>query len=848
MDLRSRRLDRPGYTGDGIIVAHFDTGVWLTHPDLANRLWVNVGEIPGNSTDDDGNGYEDDVNGWDFGDQDSNPNDDVIGSASNHGTHTAGTVAGDGSNGTHTGVAPGASIMVCKSFNSDGSGAPFSAIYEGQEYAIEMGARIFTMSLGIGCSLGTAREIYMRQEREIADNIRAAGVIFFNSAGNDNYTSPNCDPPVEMGLTARVPAPWNAISGTPYTSLGGVVAVGGTGYKNYSMYSASSRGPVNWDDIAPWNDWPLPTGLLKPDVAAPGTNVNSCQKPSGYTGDTWSGTSMACPHAAGCAALMLSKNPSLSPAGVDSIMEQTANDLGIAGKDNDYGSGLIDAYAAVSAVPVALTPHLVWTGYTQDPAGDLIFDPGETADLFFELTNNSLVTAGISVTANLAVGANPYVSVTDGAGTFGTIALDGGTADNSSDPFTMTCSAGAPNGFEFTVYLTVNAQNGYQKTFDIGMIAGLPEFLTHDVGAVQGTVTCQGSIGYMSTDQTEGVGFGPNGGASHLYIGTLWGGTTLNYMCAKGYDEAQEEWEVSTSPLGRVVNMGAGLSDQDYQAIFTDGGHPSPEDISVTQRSYAWSSAPNDDFIMLHYTFLNNGASDLTNYYTGIFCDWDIGNYATNEGGVDAGRNLAYVYSAGDIYAGVALLYPHTPSNLTMIKNETYVYTNGYIEDSMKDRHLKGIISNPTSDAPNDWSALTAVGPLTLPAGQEVTVVFAMIRGEGLIDLQNNTDAAQAMYYTTPVTELTPVAFNLSQNHPNPFNPVTNIQFAVEAAGQVKLDVFDVSGRKVRTLVNTTYSVGDHVVVWDGRDDAGQQMPSGIYCYRYETGNQVMSRKMMLVK
>ena len=68
------------------------------------RLWVNPGENPGNGIDDDGNGFIDDINGWDFGDEDNDPNDDSADPG--HGTHTAGTVAGDGTGGTLTGVAP----------------------------------------------------------------------------------------------------------------------------------------------------------------------------------------------------------------------------------------------------------------------------------------------------------------------------------------------------------------------------------------------------------------------------------------------------------------------------------------------------------------------------------------------------------------------------------------------------------------------------------------------------------------------------------------------------------------------------------------------------------------------
>jgi serine protease len=838
-----------GYTGAGIVVGHFDTGVWLTHPDIANRLWVNPGEIPGNGIDDDLNGYVDDVNGWDFADQDSNPNDDVTGGASNHGTHTAGTVCGDGTNGTITGVAPGASVMVCKSYLSDGSGAPFSAIYEGQQYAIEMGARIFTMSLGIA---GEFPASMMRTEREIGDVIRAAGVIFFNSAGNDRVAY---NPPFEIGLTARVPAPWNPIASTPYTSRGGVCAVGGTGYKSDTSYSSSSMGPVNWGDVPPWYDWTYPPGLIKPDMCAPAVGINSLQKPSGYTGDTWSGTSMSCPHVAGLAALMLSKNPSLSPAGVDSIIEQTCVDLGTVGKDNTYGSGRVNALAAVNAVPASLRPHLVWTDRTLDPGGDGVLDPGETVNLTFELTNNSSVVTATGVTAGLAVAANPYVTVTDGTSSFGTIVMNGGTADNSGDAFTLHATAGAPQGYKFTLYLTVYAQNGYQTTFNVDLFVGLPAYMTHDAGSVYLTVTDQGIIGYMDDEQSAGLGFGSlASGGSYLFLGSLWGGTGSTYICNRDYhglagSTETYEWVVMTSPNGRVKNLGNTVSDQDFRAIFSDAGHATPKNVVVTQYSYAWAAPGYDDFVIITYQIRNDGGSSIADYSAGIFCDFDVDDYSTNEGATDAGRHLTYMYSSSGNYVGIALLYPHTHRNLTLIHNPTYVYPNGAIDDGIKGRHLRGILSTPTSTAPDDWSALTSAGGFTLAPGDSLKFSFALVYGESLADLQDNTDAAQQVYYTTPVVESIPVReLELGQNFPNPFNPATTISFTVEKEGPVSVVIYDMSGRKIRNLVSASYGPGAHTAVWDGKDDSGAPMPSGLYAYRYESGGKALSRKMMLVK
>ncbi len=840
-----------GYNGSGIVVAHYDTGVWLTHPDIAGRLWVNPGEIAGNGLDDDGNGYVDDVNGYDFANVDGDPNDDVTGSAANHGTHTAGTVAGDGTNGTITGVAPGARVLVCKVFRSDGTGAPFSAIYEGQQYAILEGARVFTMSLGISGNLPVSLH---RTERQNAEGIRTAGVAFFAAAGNDHATY---DPPYELGVTARVPAPWHA-AGTPWSSRGGVIAVGGTGYLSNVTYAASSWGPAYWGDVSPWNDWPGTTGIVKPDICAPAVNVNSLLKPASYTGNTWSGTSMATPHAAGVAALMLSKNPSLSPAGIDSIIEQTATPLGTVGKDNTYGAGGINALAAVNAVPTALRPYLVRTGVTiQDAGADGIIDPGESFNLLVTLQNNSPLVGATGVTAGLAVAANPYVAVTDGASAYADLAAGGGSATNAGDLFGLTAGAAAPQGYLFTCRLTMYAAGGYQVTEDFKLPVGLPEYRDHDAGQVYLTVTDQGSLGFMDDTLSRGSGFGRITDGSILYIGSFWAGTGATYICNRDYSGTGAgttvetyEWIPSTTPLGRVAAFSGGVAPQEYQAIFNDSGHASPKGLLVTQRSYAWADAANEDFVVLKYTIRNNGATAVTDYHAGIFCDWDLGNSSLNFGDSDAGRHLTYMYeTVAGPYVGIALLYPHAHRNLTFIDNATYVYPEGSIDDGTKSRHLKGTMSLPTAATGADYSALTSAGPFTIDPGAEITVSFALIYGEDLADLQANADAAQLMYYATPVADLPAApALGLEQNSPNPFNPVTQINYSLERAGPVTVTVFDLGGRRLRTFAQGVQAPGRHAVVWDGTDGNGARQPSGMYLYRLEADGRALTRKMMLVK
>lgn len=837
-----------GYHGDGIVVGHIDSGVWLTHPDIANRLWTNPGEIAGNGLDDDFNGYVDDVHGYDFGDFDGNPNDDSA--SPGHGTHTAGTVAGDGTGGTSTGVAPGAQIMACKTSAADGSGT-LGAIWQSYQYVLENGARLITMSLGVP---GVLDASLMRTERETCNVMRTAGITIFNSSGNDHGGAN--PPPNECGLTARVPAPWNAIDGTRYSSTGGVVAVGGTGYNSNTGYSASSRGPAKWDNVDPWNDWPYNpgVGLLKPDVSAPAVNVNSLVAPSGYSGNSWSGTSMACPHAAGVAALMLQKNPTLSPAGVDSILELSALDLGTVGKDNQFGAGRIDALAAVNMVPTTQMPQLSWSSFEiLDATDDGVIDPGEAFDVVFTLDNTSALVGATSVSGALAVIAGGPVAVTDGAAVFGAIAADGGSADNAADVFSLAADPGAAQGATFTMLLTVTAQNGYEVTFDAKFFVGLPEWRTHDAGHVLATVTDTGSLGFTSSDQTEGAGFGP-AGANGLYVGSFWGGASVSYVCNHDYAEGGNvyDWRTVTAPNGRMADLGTVYADQNYRGIYNDSGNVVPRSITVTQESFAFADAPNDDFVILRYTVHNGAATTLSNYYTGIFCDFDIDNSALNRGAVDASRRLTYMYpDGGGNHYGIALREPTTAKNLTLISNPSQVYPNGYITDTIKFRLLNATMSTSVTATADDWSALTSAGPVTIPAGADAVFLYALVWGESLADLQANTDAAMAVDLTgaTPVADAgLPRAFALAQNAPNPFNPQTTIVFAVDRPSGVRLGVYDLQGRLVRTLADRVYAAGEHRVVWDGRDESGSEMPSGLYLYRLEDGRRTQTRKMVLVR
>jgi len=311
-----------GYNGTGVTVAVVDTGVNYLHVDLATHMWHDTPA---------GLHY-----GWDMESGDGDP----MPTSSNHGTHCAGSVASNGTNGTTCGVAPAATIMAVKVMTSVSPTAEQNVI-DGFEWAVDHGADVISTSLGYIPAWNPQRALWRTAEI----NILAAGIPHSIAAGNEGPGA----------LTIRTPGdcppPWDNPQQVAPGGASACICVGATTQAD-GIASFSSIGPVTWETIAPWfdyNDTPPNAGLIRPDVCAPGENITSCTWPGtgGYV--VMSGTSMATPHNAGLMALMLDANPSLSPAQVDQILEQTALDKGASGKDNTYGAGRIQALPAVQA-------------------------------------------------------------------------------------------------------------------------------------------------------------------------------------------------------------------------------------------------------------------------------------------------------------------------------------------------------------------------------------------------------------------------------------------------------------------------------------------------------------------
>jgi len=96
--------------------------------------------------------------------------------------------------------------------------------------------------------------------------------------------------------------------------------------------------------------------------------------------------------------------------------------------------------------------------------------------------------------------------------------------------------------------------------------------------------------------------------------------------------------------------------------------------------------------------------------------------------------------------------------------------------------------------------------------------------------------------------EVTPLVTSLKGNYPNPFNPETTISYTVKDNSPVSIDIFNVKGQKVRRLVNEVKNAGNHTVIWNGTDDNGRAVSSGVYYFKMNAGKFSSTKKMIMMK
>lgn len=416
-----------------IVVAVIDTGIDHTHPDLAANMWHNPGEISGNGLDDDGNGYTDDFHGWNFYRNNNNTMD-----PHGHGSHCAGIIGAVTNNALGiAGVSPKVQLMALTILGPDGGGFTLDAV-EAIRYATRNGARVISASWGGG---GYSSWLHS-QITEAAE----AGVVFVASAGNSSRSN---------DITPHFPSTFQ---------IPNIISVAATDHN---------------DKRASFSNW----GARTVHLAAPGVAILSTVPNEGYL--FASGTSMAAPHVAGAAALLLAERPDWTwPEVKEALMEGADRMPNLTGLV--VASGRLNAAQALYR-NVGQHISIATIRISDSPAdgaignGDGILSPGEQVAMSVDVRNRGTDPAMQVRTDLEIIDETGQVTLSHASISWGNIAGDT-TVSQQGPPILLQLAADLPTPHAFAVRFTSTAADGGTWVAKVPLVA-------YTVSAVSGQVT-----------------------------------------------------------------------------------------------------------------------------------------------------------------------------------------------------------------------------------------------------------------------------------------------------------------------------------------------------------------------
>ena len=238
-------------------------------------------------------------------------------------------------------------------------------------------------------------------------------------------------------------------------------------------------------------------------------------------------------------------------------------------------------------------------------------------------------------------------------------------------------------------------------------------------------------------------------------------------------------------------------------------------------------------------------------------------SYSEDYTGFDMTRQVGYVLDAEPgnetVVTGTRLLSQGTLHYRAATRFESYFENGEGLTAQKRWAFLTGGV-NTTSLRETDVTQWTSMGPVTLEAGDSTVFAVAVVSGTSEDDFLTNADQALNLWRSVTVSreeEADPRVRNanewaLSVSYPNPAVFPLQMRFEAPGAGQVQLTVYDVLGRRIRNVVDSPHAQGEHAVVWDGLDDTGARIASGLYlvCLMVKTGSQtiVRTQNMMVVR
>ncbi len=799
-----------------IVIAVVDGGTEWRHRDLRDNVWVNADEIPGNGVDDDENGFVDDVNGWNF----STDSPDPTGSpdqpnASLHGTAVAGIAAAETNNGLGiAGTSWNAKFMPVHAGCPDFEQLCYARA--GTLYAVENGANVITASYGSPESSFTIAVILAHAVERGAVVVAAAG----NTADN-------------LDTTPFYPASY------PTTlSVGGI-------QKDSDRTANHAFG-------------------RSIDVVAASVDVDFTTPGSGF--DMGDGTSYAVPLVAGVAALVQTQYPEFGPFEVMEQLKQTADDVDAANSSflaGLNGKGRLNARRAVTevATPGIRLMDYEWTG--SDGGADL--RSGDVFTVEAEFANfggeASALMVGLSTPQ-----ARPFVTVRSPMVAVGPVQRLG----TFSASFELEVSDPAPENM--LVQFLVTVQDGdFTSTSDLFRIRinikGVHQLTTKRLIT---SITDEGNIGYKDTAMNNRLGSGfvitskTGDGSDILYEGGLMIGTSAESVidCVRSEMDLQNDHFVLAPNTELTDVSGEAPTTGAVRVELRDDKAPVLLGLNVLQESFVDDTDGNDEFLLLKYTVTNvNATEHIDGMWVGLFLDWDIAIDTRDRGTYNEEHQVGMIFDQDEAIGGVGVkvLTNNARFSYEAIDNTaiTSQSTGGYTAAEKWESLSGGIGETEYSDI--DLGQVIGAGPFNLKPQESAVATIALIAGQNESVILENAANAQRLWdevlnvnQVAAEENAVPAHFNFAPVYPNPSNGSYSFSFTLPHAADVDIVIFNALSQEVRALIQEPRNAGEHTIEWDGMDDSGARVASGVYFARLNAtdlrGRMTESQPLVVVR
>ena len=738
--------DISGGKGDSnIVIGIVDTGVDIDHEDLMTNIFYNENdEIDGSDNDNDG--FIDNYRGWDVANNDNNPSCEINTSIGEYIRNHGTYVSGCAAARTDNEIGISGPGFHCKFLPVKvlNSTGSISAGYEGIVYAADHGCKIINCSWG-----GTTGHPYGQDIINYATFNRGALVIA--AAGNSH----------------------NDVHLYP-ASYENVLSVAGTNSTDHKWGSSSFGITV--------------------DLSTPGEGVYFTNDNNTYM-NGW-GTSFACPITAGCAGIVASYFPNYSPLQIAEKLRITTDciDSLNPGYENLLGKGRLNLYNAltINNLPSIRFKNYSFTGSSQ------YFAANDTVTISGIFCNYLASASNVTITLSSMSSYVEVINSTFDAGTLNT--LD--SVSNSATPFTIVIKSNIP--YDEKIILKLSYSNDYVGCPDFQFISFVGNISYYNLYTdhLATTITANGRFGTLSNYLPIGLGFQYNGNESVLYEAGLMlasSSTSVSNCIRDDYD-----FEIVEPALLRTALDNINYVFSEFKEVPDSNNF----NLKIQQYTYSGFSQLNSDFIIVEYYFINQNSYPITNFYAGIFADWDIDNPAYNSSDFNVAQKLAYTFAtdSSSIVTGIKLL-TNQQVNRYALDNSAgggggIDITNGF---SNEEKYL--VLSNDRYQAGvggNDVVDVISAGSNNILANDTLIVAYAILAGDNLLAL-NSASIVSQNKYDSLFTSKSIIKQSISEINisPNPAKNYINLNITNDEKAIVKIKIKDSTGRDIMSISET---------------------------------------------